>query len=163
MNILDKTKRLLLPVMLLMLTAVPAIAEDVSFTAQAPQAVVKGDQFRISFKVNAGGGKEFRAPDMKSLSVLSGPSLSTFSSAQTINGKMTSSTTVTYTYVVIAEEEGDIKLDGATIKVDGKQYTSNSLTIKVMTPDQNQAGPGQGSRNTTFPLQVFDVSAVRKS
>ena len=50
MNILDKTKRLLLPVMLLMLTAVPAIAEDVSFTAQAPQAVVKGDQFRISFK-----------------------------------------------------------------------------------------------------------------
>lgn len=149
MNILDKTKRLLLPVMLLMLTAVPAIAEDVSFTAQAPQAVVKGDQFRISFKVNAGGGKEFRAPDMKSLSVLSGPSLSTFSSAQTINGKMTSSTTVTYTYVVIAEEEGDIKLDGATIKVDGKQYTSNSLTIKVLPPDQNQAGQGQGSSRST--------------
>jgi len=149
MNILDKTKRLLLPVMLLMLTALPAIAEDVSFTAQAPQAVVKGDQFRISFKVNAGGGKEFRAPDMKSLSVLSGPSLSTFSSAQTINGKMTSSTTVTYTYVVIAEEEGDIKLDGATIKVDGKQYTSNSLTIKVLPPDQNQAGQGQGSSRST--------------
>ncbi len=149
MNILDKTKRLLLPVMLLLLTAVPAIAEDVSFTAQAPQAVVKGDQFRISFKVNAGGGKEFRAPDMKSLSVLSGPSLSTFSSAQTINGKMTSSTTVTYTYVVIAEEEGDIKLDGATIKVDGKQYTSNSLTIKVLPPDQNQAGQGQGSSRST--------------
>lgn len=149
MNILDKTKRLLLPVMLLMLTAVPAIAEDVSFTAQAPQAVVKGDQFRISFKVNAGGGKEFRAPDMKSLSVLSGPSLSTFSSAQTINGKMTSSTTVTYTYVVIAEEEGDIKLDGATIKVDGKQYTSNTLTIKVLPPDQNQAGQGQGSSRST--------------
>ena len=149
MNILDKTKRLLLPVMLLMLTAVPAIAEDVSFTAQAPQAVVKGDQFRISFKVNAGGGKEFRAPDMKSLSVLSGPSLSTFSSAQTINGKMTSSTTVTYTYVVIAEEEGDIKLDGATIKVDGKQYTSNSLTIKVLPPDQNQAGQWQGSSRST--------------
>lgn len=149
MNILDKTKRLLLPVMLLMLTAVPAIAEDVSFTAQAPQAVVKGDQFRISFKVNAGGGKEFRAPDMKSLSVLSGPSLSTFSSAQTINGKMTSSTTVTYTYVVIAEEEGDIKLDGATIKVDGKQYTSNSLTIRVLPPDQNQAGQGQGSSRST--------------
>lgn len=149
MNILDKTKRLLLPVMLLMLTAVPAIAEDVSFTAQAPQAVVKGDQFRISFKVNAGGGKEFRAPDMKSLSVLSGPSLSTFSSAQTINGKMTSSTTVTYTYVVIAEEEGDIKLDGATIKVDGKQYTSNSLTIKVLPPDQNQGGQGQGSSRST--------------
>lgn len=149
MNILDKTRRLLLPVMLLMLTAVPAIAEDVSFTAQAPQAVVKGDQFRISFKVNAGGGKEFRAPDMKSLSVLSGPSLSTFSSAQTINGKMTSSTTVTYTYVVIAEEEGDIKLDGATIKVDGKQYTSNSLTIKVLPPDQNQAGQGQGSSRST--------------
>lgn len=149
MNILDKTKRLLLPVMLLMLTAVPAIAEDVSFTAQAPQAVVKGDQFRISFKVNAGGGKEFRAPDMKSLSVLSGPSLSTFSSAQTINGKMTSSTTVTYTYVVIAEEEGDIKLDGATIKVDGKQYTSNSLTIKVLPPDQNQTGQGQGSSRST--------------
>lgn len=145
MNILDKTKRLLLPVLLLMLTAIPAIAEDVTFTAQAPQAVVKGNQFRISFKVNAGGGKEFRAPDMKGLSVLAGPSLSTMSGTQIINGKMTSSTTVTYTYVVIAEEEGDIKLDGATIKVDGKQLTSNTLTIKVLPPDENQSGQGQGS------------------
>ncbi len=145
MNILDKTKRLLLPVLLLMLTAIPVIAEDVTFTAQAPQAVVKGNQFRISFKVNAGGGKEFRAPDMKGLSVLAGPSLSTMSGTQIINGKMTSSTSVTYTYVVIAEEEGDIKLDGATIKVDGKQLTSNTLTIKVLPPDENKPGQGQGS------------------
>ena len=147
MNIADKTKRWLLPVVLLMLTGVKAIADDVTFTAQAPQAVVAGERFRITYKVNTRDVKEFRAPDMQSINILTGPSTSTSSSTQIINGKVTSSTTMTFTYVAVATEEGDITLDGATIKADGKQLTSNKLTITVLPPDSNsgQASGGQGS------------------
>ena len=159
MNIADKTKRWLLPVMLIMLTGVKAIADDVTFTAQAPQAVVAGERFRITYKVNTRvrfritykvntrDVKEFRAPDMQSINILTGPRTSTSSSTQIINGKVTSSTTMTFTYVAVATEEGDITLDGATIKADGKQLTSNKLTITVLPPDSNsgQASGGQGS------------------
>ncbi len=145
MNISNKTKRLLLPVILLMMAGIQAIAQDVSFTAQAPQAVVVGERFRITYKVDSRDSKEFRAPDMKSLNVLAGPSTSTSSSTQIINGQISSSYTMTYTYVVVATQEGDVELDGATITAGGKQVTSNRLTIKVLPPDQTSQQQ-QGSR-----------------
>jgi len=145
MNISNKTKRLLLPVILLLMAGIQAIAQDVSFTAQAPQAVVVGERFRITYKVDSRDSKEFRAPDMKSLNVLAGPSTSTSSSTQIINGQISSSYTMTYTYVVVATQEGDVELDGATITAGGKQITSNRLTIKVLPPDQTSQQQ-QGSR-----------------
>ena len=136
---------MLLSVMLLMLTGVQAIAQDVSFTAQAPQAVVVGERFRITYKVNTRDAKEFRAPDMKSIQILTGPATSTSSSTTIINGKVESSTTITYTFTAVASDEGEVELDGATIKANGKQLTSNRLTIKVLPPDQaQQAAQGQG-------------------
>lgn len=151
MNISDKTKRLLLPVMLLLLTGVKAIADDVTFTAQAPQAVVAGERFRITYKVNTRDAKEFRAPDMKNINILTGPSTSTSSSTQIYNGQVTSTYTLTYTYIAVATEEGDVELDGATIKVDGKQITSNKLRFKVLPPDQasQQSSQGQGSTQSS--------------
>ena len=148
MTISDKTRRLLLPVVLILLAGVRAVAQDVSFTAQAPQAVVVGERFRITYKVNTRDAKEFRAPDMKSIQILTGPATSTSSSTTIINGQRSSSTTITYTFTVVASEEGVVELDGATIKANGNQVTSNKLTIKVLPPDQtaqNQGTQGQGS------------------
>ena len=140
---------MLLSVMLLMLTGVQAIAQDVSFTAQAPQAVVVGERFRITYKVNTRDAKEFRAPDMKSLDILTGPATSSSSSTSIYNGQVTSSYTITYTYTAVATEEGEIQLDGATIKANGKQVTSNKLTIKVLPQDKTttQSQGSQGQRN----------------
>ena len=148
MNISVKTKRLLLSVMLIMTAVIQAVAEDATLTAQAPQAVVVGEQFRLTYRVNTSDAKEFRAPDMKNINILTGPVTSTSSSTQIINGKVSSSTSITYTYVAVATQEGDIEIDGATIKANGKQITSNKLTIKVLPPDrtsQQQSGQGQGS------------------
>ncbi|MBR5159715.1 MAG: protein BatD [Bacteroidaceae bacterium] len=132
-----------------MLAGVRAIAQDVSFTAQAPQAVVVGERFRITYKVNTRDAKEFRAPDMKNIQILTGPATSTSSSTTIINGQRTDNTTITFTYTAVASEEGEVELDGATIKANGKQVTSNKLTIKVLPPDQVQQGAqGQGRPQT---------------
>ena len=150
MNILNKTKGLLLAAAVIMMAGVRAIAQDVTFTAQAPKAVVVGERFRITYKVNTRDAKEFRAPDMKDLQILSGPATSTSSSTTIINGQRSENTSVTYTYMAIAPEEGEIELDGATIKAGGKQVTSNKLTIKVLPPDQaTQAGQGQGGAQSS--------------
>lgn len=140
-----------MPVMLLMLTAVQAVAQDdkVSFTAQAPDAVVVGDRFRISYKINTNNAKEFRAPDMKSLSVLTGPSTSTQSRTTIVNGKSSHEVTITYTYMVVATEEGTVDLDGATILVKGDQYTSNKLSIRVLPQDQTGQGSSSGPQQST--------------
>ena len=147
MKISDKTRRFLLAVTLVMLTAVRVVADDITFTAQAPQAVVVGERFRITYKINTRNIKEFRAPDMKSLSVLAGPSQSTSSSTQIINGKVSSSTTVSLTYTVVANEEGDLELEGATINADGNNVTSNKLTIRVLPKDKTASSQSGQSGN----------------
>lgn len=162
MNITHKTKRLLLSAMLVMMAVVRVVADDVTFTAQAPQAVVSGERFRITYRVNTRDVKEFRAPDMKSINILSGPNTSTSSSTQISGGKVTSTYTLTYTYVAVATQEGNVELDGATIKADGKQITSNKLTIKVLPPDQTtqqQGGQGQGSSQSSGRQQSSGQSS----
>ena len=45
-----------------MLTIMVAIADEISFVASAPNAVVVGQQFKLSYKVNRGNAKEPRIP-----------------------------------------------------------------------------------------------------
>lgn len=139
MNIFRNTGRFICLVALLVVAGVQSVlADEVSFTASAPQAVVRGERFRITYTVNTRNVKDFRAPAMDGLSVLSGPSTSTSSSIQVINGTRTQSTTISFTYTVIADEEGEIMLPGATITAEKQNMQSNGLTIKVLPPDQNR-------------------------
>ena len=121
-------------------------AGDVQFTASAPEAVVKGQQFQVKYTVTTQKVKEFRAPSFEGFEVLMGPSSSRQSSTQIINGEMTSTSSITYTYVLMAVEEGEVKVPGATIVADGKTLTSNVLTVRVLPPDKTAGGAGQNSR-----------------
>ena len=117
--------------------------DKITFTAAAPEVVVSGDQFRLTFTVNSQKVRDFRAPSIKGFEVLMGPSRSTQSSTQIINGNVTSTSTITFTYILMAEKEGTYSIPGATIVADGNNYTSNSVSIKVLPPDQS-AGQSNG-------------------
>lgn len=140
------TKRIgLIALMFLSILTVSA-AKDVTFTAQAPKAVVAGDNFRLEYTVNASNAKKMRMASVEGFQVLAGPSTSTRSSTSIINGKIESSSTVTYTYVLVGEEEGEFTIPGATVEVGGETYTSNSLKIKVLPQDSQSQSASQQSR-----------------
>lgn len=94
-----------------------------------------GEQFRLTFTVNA-EGRDLRVQEMPDFDVLMGPSQSTSYSSSWVNGKSTSETTVTYTYVLMPKKEGTFNIAPATIKVNGSNYTSNGLAIKVLPADK---------------------------
>ena len=121
-------------------------ADDVSFVAEAPQSVVAGQQFRLVYKVNK-DAKDLRAPEMPDFEVLMGPSTSSQSSIQIINGEVTRTHTVSYTYILMANTPGSYTIAPASIVVKGQKYTSQSLTIKVLPPDQNTGS--QASANNS--------------
>ena len=134
---------------ILISTVIGAWADNITFTANAPEVVVSGDQFRLSYTINSQKVRDFRAPNIKEFEVLMGPSRSTQSSTQIINGNVTSTSTITFTYILMAGKEGTYTIPGATIVADGNNYTSNSVEIKVLPPDQS-AGAGSGnSRNSS--------------
>lgn len=109
----------------------------VSFTASAPDAVAVGDQFRLAYTVTTQKVRDFRAPSIKGFDVLMGPSRSQQSSVQIINGQTTSTSSLTFTYILMATAEGNFTIPGATITADGNQMVSNAVQIKVLPADKS--------------------------
>lgn len=151
----------------IVLTAVCATVfadEKISFTASAPDAVAVGDQFRLSYTVTTQKVRDFRAPSIKGFEVLMGPSRSQQSSVQMINGQTTSTSSITFTYILMATAEGDFTIPGATITAEGNQMVSNSVHVKVLPADQqssgNTSGNGgrQGGGNTSRASSGTSVS-----
>lgn len=121
---------------------------DVSFEArvQGGNTVEAGSRFQVEFELGASCDDFSCNIGGSGLRVVSGPFSSTYMSRSIVNGKSTVSNTTTYTYVVIADKEGDYTIPAAQATVGGKSYTSNSLTIKALPADPtHQQSQSQGS------------------
>lgn len=114
----------------MMLAVVTALAQ--TLTGSAPSHVATGEQFRLTYTVNTQDVSDFRAGDIPDeLEVLIGPNRSMQSSYQMINGHTSSSSSITYTYIVRASKNGSFTIPPAHVVVGGKSIASNPLTIRV--------------------------------
>lgn len=138
--------------------------EKVSFTASAPDAVAVGDQFRLSYTVTTQKVRDFRVPSIKGFDVLMGPSRSQQKSVQIINGETTSTSSITFTYILMATKEGSFTLPGATITADGNQMVSNAVHINVLPADQaNGASSGNSGRQGGAASRASSGTSVSNS
>ena len=164
-------KRILLSTLLILTTLCTAFADEVSFVASAPKSVVAGKRFELKYEANTKTDGQPTIAEVDGLRVLTGPHSSTFSSIQSVNGRRTSKMSITYTYIVVADNEGDITIPGAAVMIDGKQVVSNPLTIKVL--PAGQEAPAQGSANGSAARQggstnvsndnLFIIASVNKT
>ena len=114
----------------MMIAVVVAMAQ--TLTGSAPSHVATGEQFRLTYTVNTQDVSDFRAGDIpEELEVLIGPNRSMQSSYQMINGHTSSSSSITYTYIVRATKNGSYTIPPAHVVVGGKSIASNTLTVKV--------------------------------
>lgn len=117
--------------------------------ADAPAEVAVGEQFRLTYTVNTQNVNGFRVGTIPAeLEVLMGPSTSSQSSFQMVNGHTSSSSSITYTYIICANKTGTYSIPAAHISVGGKTIASNQLRIKVSGASrqgaQGQQGQGEG-------------------
>lgn len=141
-------KRKILFISLLLLSSWMAGADEpVRFSAAAPSTVIVDKPFQLVFTVNA-TGKDLKAPDFNNFEVLAGPFQSTSSSYQIINGKTSSSVSISYTYTLQASKTGTYSIPPASIMVEGQKYSSNGLSIKVL-PDDGSAQSSSASKQSS--------------
>ena len=139
----------------------PNVFGQISFVATAPNTVVVGQQFRLSFTLTTGGenGKEFKCQEIKDFDVLFDTTTSgTFS--QNINGVQSTQRTNSFIYVLMAKNEGTFTIPSATVKVGNSEYKSNELSIKVLPQDQAATA---ASANTNAAQQGGQTSASGSS
>ena len=87
-------KRIVLIVSFFSFIVVTVLAQ--TLTGRAPSQVAVGEQFRLSYTVNTDDAKGFRAGNIPdAFEVLMGPSTSTQSSFQMVNGHTSSSSSIT--------------------------------------------------------------------
>lgn len=142
-------------------------ADDVKFTASAPATVIVDKPFQLVYTVNA-AAKDLRAPELENFEILAGPFSSRSSSYQIINGKSTSSLTLSFTYTLLPSKEGNFTIPSASITVDKEKYSSNGLSIKVLPPDQedessNAKSPAAGDSNSSSQSISNDKIFIRTS
>ena len=103
-----------------------------TLTANAPQQVAVGEQFRLSFTVNTQNASGFRAGNIPdAFEVLMGPSTSSQSSFQMVNGHTSQSSSITYTFIVVATKNGTFTIPPAHVNVNGNTIASEPLKIHV--------------------------------
>jgi tetratricopeptide (TPR) repeat protein len=114
----------------LIIAVTTAVAQ--TMTGVAPSHVAVGEQFRLTYTINTQDVSDFRAGDIPDdLEVLIGPNRSMQSSYQMINGHTSSSSSITFTYIVRAAKNGTFTIPPAHAVVGSKSIASNTLTIKV--------------------------------
>lgn len=130
------------------LLAAVSLAAQTSFQAIPPRNVIAGNRFAVTYRLSNGEGTSLNAPPINGCKLLNPqPGVSTSQSYQIINGQASSSSTVEYTFIYRAENEGTFTIPAATIVSDGKKLTSQSVKFTVLPADkapQGQQGGGYG-------------------
>lgn len=132
------------------------------FTLSAPAVISLSEQFRITFTIEGDrkvSGFSWKGTD--DFEIVWGPSESSSSNTQIINGKMTKSISRSYSYVLAPKSIGVFTIPAATVKVGNATLTSNTVNIEVLaapdssTPQQNtQASESSRSGNQDIFLKL---------
>ncbi len=134
----------LLHILILVAFSVSTFADEVSLRVSAPSTVEVGGKFRVQFTVNTQNVSHFSAPDFKGFEVIYGPATSSQSSFQMINGRTSQSSSIIYTYVLLAGNSGTFTIGSASVQVDGKTVKSKPVQVRVLSGGSGGAG---GSSN----------------
>lgn len=114
---------------------------QVTFESSAPSLVSLGEAFQVQFTVNGTPeNHSFKAPKFEGFNIIAGPSTATGYQMEWINGKQTSNYTVTYTYSLVATDAGIKTIGSASVRVEGKQYTTKPLKLEVVQERRTDKG-----------------------
>lgn len=119
------------------------VSAQVTLKIQAPAQTEVGRRIRVSYVANTQDVEDIQVDEFPGFNVVYGPSTSSSSSFSMINGKTTQSSSLTFTYTLLATEEGKFTIPAATIKVGGKSYKSSSAVIEILPSSGNSQGNNQ--------------------
>lgn len=128
-----------------------------SIKVQAPNLVAVDETFNVMFVIEGEHSpSEFTWSEGDDFQLVWGPQKGKSSSVSIINGKKTSSTQVTYTYVLMPRKAGTFQLPAAEAVIKGETIRSRQVTIQVA-PDQSQKSAAQSSSGNSEELSTGTV------
>ena len=143
--------------LLLLALLLPLSLGAQTIRVEVPQTVVQGTPFQLSYTYS--GSEDFERvtePKAAGLQVLYGPARQQMSSYQNINGRSSSTSSVSLTFTLLAEHTGNISIPAVTVILGGKRVTVHGATVRVLPPDKNApSARSQGAATTSVSGTYF--------
>ncbi len=158
-NVMGSMRLLMAVFLACCLPSVATLAQTLK--GSAPSHVSTGEQFRLTYTIDTQNVSDFRAGDIpEELEVLIGPNRSMQSSYQIVNGHTSSSSSITYTYIVSATKSGTYTIPPAHVVVGGKSIASNTLKITVSgAPQSSSGGSSRHQHNQNDGGEIRDAGS----
>ena len=137
-------------------------------TVTAPNHVAVGEQFRLAYRADSSDASAFTMGNIPSgIEIIHGPSTSTQSSIQLQNGKTTESSSITYTFTMVANRKGTYTFPPAKVTVKGQTVYSDAVTIEISGEARNDDAtpnrPTSAAGNTISGNELFVKATLSKN
>ncbi|HEY3294196.1 MAG TPA: BatD family protein [bacterium] len=137
----------------LLALTIPALAQE-KLTASVDHTTVRvGEMVTLilSFSGGASGVSAPTFPALEKLQLAGGPYTSTNFSI--VNGR--ASSTISYSYSLMAREAGTARIGEAVVKYKGKEYKSDPVTVNVLAAGAAAPGSGRSGENADVFIRVI--------
>ncbi len=138
-----KLRRFIL-ILLFAVATLGAAAQQASFAIVPPRNVVQGRNFSLTFRLTDGEASAPQPPQLEGCTLLYGPATSTMQSTQVINGRMSTSMSIDYSFTYRADTPGSVDVPQVSVSCNGKTLRSNPVSFQILPsdqPSQNQQSP----------------------
>ncbi|MBR5728816.1 MAG: BatD family protein [Prevotella sp.] len=153
-------------ILLLQLVLASLAASSQSLSVNAPSHVETGENFRLTYTVNTQDAQDFRIGNIpEGLEIITGPYTSSQSTYQMVNGHTSSSSSITYTFIICAVKNGTYTIPPAHVNAGGKSISSQAAKINVTgqaassggAPKMHEDNDGHQMRQAGTPITGNDL------
>lgn len=137
------------------LAAVTLTAQEVTLSVDAPETAVAGQRFRIVYTVNSTDG-QFTPPKFDQSFSVTGPQQSTSRNVQWINGQVTSVSSTTLIYYIVASAPGKYTIPPAQFET--KKLIVSSAPVEIEITGEAAASSRSSSEKGQAPESGSEVS-----
>ncbi len=123
---------------------------QIRFSAQIPSKAEVNGELRVQFVLTGAEGEGFTPPIFNDFEILAGPSVSSFSNVYVSNGRSSSQTSTTYTYILSPKRKGALKIGSASVHAGGKTYQTVATTVNV-NGEARSNGTNMGASASSAP------------
>lgn len=112
---------------------------------EAPSEVEAGRPFSVSYVIKDIGVDRLSVaeqPSHSGLELLYGPATSRSSSVNIVNGRVSSSSSISYTYTFLASTKGTFSISGFSLVLDGKKITARTSKIQSVQVTRSSSSSG---------------------
>lgn len=122
-------------------------------TVSVPSHVQTGENFRVEYQIGTQDVSDFQSGlrNNELVEIIAGPSTSSRSSIQMVNGHISNSSSITYTYILYAQKNGTLTLPAAHARVGSKTLSSKPVRVTISGSSVHSNGAPQMHQDNSEP------------